>query len=239
MKVTKDVEKLILLYLSNNTSPQGAGSVCNFLRDNGILLGEATVGRVLRLLDEKGYLEKNGFKGRHLSQKGKLHLKNLLVLQDKKESLRDFGQFFFTEEGDYLRDILVARRALEGEAAALAALNATEEDLKEIEKSIVEMEDLLRLKKSMAATDILFHSAIAKASKNKIIETAMQVIRHGGQDSSVVEKLRNRAGSSIGSDHKKIFQAIKNGDCDRARCLMTEHLNNIIKDLDYVERQSE
>ena len=98
MKVTKEVEKLVLLYLSNNAAPQGAGSVCNFLRDNKISLGEATVGRVLRQLDEMGYLEKNGFKGRHLSQKGKLHLKKLLVLQNKKETLSDFGQFFFTEE---------------------------------------------------------------------------------------------------------------------------------------------
>ncbi len=231
------IEKMILSYLKESDKPQGAGSLCSFLKGEGIVLGQATVGRLIRKMEEEGLLEKTTAKGRRLSQKGEEHLQNLILLDEKKASLRYFGQFFLAEDGTYLRDILVARRALESEAAALAAENATEEDLRNIEKSLEEMELLLSKKKSMAVTDVAFHLAITKASKNKIIESAMKVIRHGGQDSPLVENIRNKAGSIIGYDHKEIYLAIKNKDKEKARNLMKEHLDNIIKDLDYIEQK--
>jgi GntR family transcriptional repressor for pyruvate dehydrogenase complex len=235
----KKIECLVLSFFSMNDTPQGAGAIRVFLDKKGFQLGEATVGRILRKLDDGGLLNKIGFQGRILSDKGKEYLKYLLSLQEKKESLRDFSQFLFTEEGTYVRDILVARRALESEAAALAAENATLEDLREIEKILYEMEKLLASNKSMAVTDVKFHDAIARASKNRIIETALRVIRHGGQDSSIVERLRNQAGSTIGSDHKAIYRAIKNKEKEEARQLMTEHLNNILKDLSFVEKTTQ
>lgn len=233
----RETEKLILSYLQESDKPQGAGSLCSFLKGKGIVLGQATVGRMIRKMEEEGLLEKTNGRGRYLSQKGKKYLQDLISLQVKKDSLRHFGQFFLTEDGTYLRDILVARRALESEAAGLAAINATTEDLEEMEKALKEMEKLMSAKQSMAMTDIAFHLAITKASKNKIIESAMKVIRHGGQDSPMVENIRKQAGSTIGSDHKKIYLAIKNGDKNGARNLMEEHLNNIIKDLDYMEQK--
>lgn len=238
MSKANEIEKYVLLFLAENTTPQGAGAICSFLnKEKNINLGEATVGRILRKLEDKDLVIKTGFRGRSLSIVGKNYLEKLLSMQDKSESLHHFGQVFFTKAGTYVRDILVARRALGSEAAALAAQNATKDDLEDMEKALLEMATLLHSNQSMAMTDIAFHRAIAKASKNKVLETAMRVIRHGGQDSPIVEKLRNRAGSVIGSDHKKIYLAIKNGESDKARHLMMEHLNNIIKDLDYVEHK--
>lgn len=233
---SKEVEYLILYFCSIKNNPQGAGAIRDFLKEKGFELGEATVGRVLKKLDNEGFLNKVGFQGRVLSEKGKDYFKHVHSLRERKESLRSFGRFLFTEEGTYVRDILIARRALESEAAALAAENATKEDLQEMENILSEMEKLLASNKSMAITDVMFHESIAKASKNRIIETALRVIRHGGEDSSIVEKLRNRAGSTIGTDHKAIFKAIKNGESEEARNLMTDHLNNILIDLEYVEK---
>lgn len=240
MNKINEITKYVLLFLAENSTPQGAGAICSFLnKEKNIQLGEATVGRILRKLQDEGLVTKTGFRGRSLTTQGEHNLKELLSMEDKSESLHHFGQVFFTKAGTYVRDILVARRALESEAAALAAMYATQDDLEDMEKALLEMETLLHSKQSMAMTDIAFHRAIAKASKNKVLETAMQIIRHGGQDSPIVEKLRNRAGSVIGSDHKKIYLAIKSGDSDKARHLMMEHLNNIIKDLDYVEHEED
>ncbi|MEG3066380.1 FCD domain-containing protein [Acetomicrobium sp.] len=236
MDSREEVEYLILNFYSVKNNPQGAGAIGYFLKEKGFELGEATVGRILKKLENDGFLNKVGFQGRILSEKGKDYLKRVRSLREKEESLRIFGHFLFTEEGTYVRDILIARRALESEAAALAAENATKEDLQEMGKILREMEKLLASNKSMAVTDVMFHESIAKASKNRIIETALRVIRHGGKDSFIVEKLRNKAGSTIGADHKAIFEAIKNGESEKARNLMTAHLNNILKDLEYVER---
>ncbi len=235
----KEAEKLILSYLKESAKPQGAGSLCAFLKGKGIVLGQATVGRLIRNMEDDGLLEKTNVRGRSLSEKGKEYLQDLIALDEKKASIRHFGHFFLTEDGANLRDILVARRALESEAAALAAENATQEDLKEMERALIKMEKLLKEKKSMSHTDIAFHLAITRASKNKIIESAMRVIRHGGQDSPLVERIRNKAGSTIGYDHKRIFLAIKDKDKEKSRKLMEEHLNNIIKDLDFVEKKEQ
>ncbi len=230
------VECLVLSFLSVAGEPQGAGVIREYLGGHGFRLGEATVGRILKQLDNEGLVERIGFQGRVLSDAGREHLERLLSVQEKKESLRNFGQFLFTDEGTHVRDILVARRALESEAAALAAEHATDEDLASMERALREMENLLASNRSMAVTDIRFHEAISKASKNPIIETALRVIRHGGQDSSIVEKLRNTAGSVIGKDHREILEAICARDSAKARMAMTNHLNNILGDLEYVEK---
>ena len=230
------IECLVLSFLSVAKEPEGAGAIRDCPKEQGFQLGEATVGRILKQLDNQGLVERVGFQGRVLSEKGQDYLANLLSMREKKESLRNFGQFLFTDEGTHVRDILVARRALESEAAALAADNATEEDLESMERALREMESLLASNQSMAVTDVKFHEAISRASKNRIIETALRVIRHGGQDSSIVEKLRNTAGSVIGKDHKEIFEAIKGRDGKKARTAMTRHLNSILDDLEYVEK---
>ena len=58
------------------------------------------------------------------------------------------------------------------------------------------------------------------------------MIRKNGEDSNMVEFIRNNAGSAIGIDHKKIFEAIASRDEISAREIMTQHLNNILADMD-------
>lgn len=235
MGISNNVEKIILSFLSEKVEPQGTGSIQMFLEEKGVVLGEATVGRFLRKLNNEGYLEKIGYRGRTLTAKGRCRLEKLLLLEDKKDSLDHFGQFFFAKTSEYLHDILVARRALESEAAALAALHATEDDLREMGEILMEMERLVNSNKSAAATDAAFHKVVAKASGNQVIESAVQLIRHGGEDSLIFERIRSKAGSRIGHDHKEIYQAIRGRDPQRARQLMTDHMEKMLVELDVVE----
>lgn len=230
-KSRKEIEYIVLSELSKSEHPLGAGAIRVLLNDHNIDFGEATVGRFLKHLDLEGYVDKVGFKGRVISEQGRLRLKNLSDEKAKNKNLKDFGSFLSTDDGTYVRDILVARRALESEAAALAAQNASDDDINNIEAILVHMRTLLDSNQSMAVTDVEFHDRIAKASGNKIIETALKVIRHGGKDSGIVEFLRNRAGSQIGKDHLVILEAIRNRDSRKARKLMQNHLDNIIEDL--------
>ena len=62
---------LILKSIDNSEVPVGSGYVRNILQMQGINISEATVGRILRQLDIKGYTEKIGFKGRKLTPAGK------------------------------------------------------------------------------------------------------------------------------------------------------------------------
>ncbi|NLH95689.1 MAG: GntR family transcriptional regulator, partial [Synergistaceae bacterium] len=50
----REQEYLILEILSEANTPLGAGAIRQALEDRGMLLSEATVGRILRELDHRG-----------------------------------------------------------------------------------------------------------------------------------------------------------------------------------------
>lgn len=77
--------------------------------------------------------------------------------------------FMNTDEAT-LDDLLEVRMGLECNAARLAALRATETDLKAMEKSLQEMiEDLASTDKIGAEPDAAFHMAVIFASKNPVL----------------------------------------------------------------------
>jgi len=116
-----------------------------------------------------------------------------------------------------LRDFLQLRMAIEPEAAALAARNATKEDLQAIATAL---EQMLQAESGLAdplQTDIDFHVAILSASKNpffmqlrNFIETALRVsIRFTNYFKGV--------DTASYQDHQKIYAAIAAGDSQAAR----------------------
>ncbi len=64
---SREQEFQILEILSEASAPVGAGAIRQSLEDRDVWLSEATVGRVLRELDHRGYTRKSGFQGRSLS----------------------------------------------------------------------------------------------------------------------------------------------------------------------------
>ena len=228
----EDVQFAVLTILNSNKIPLGAGMIRQMLEERGISIGEATVGRILKRLDSMGLVERIGFQGRCISEKGIKNYGELCLRSVQNKSAEAFIKVLKGEGGQHLRDVLVARRAIESETAALAARNATFAQVEVLRTILEEMDHLLISGKSMAATDRDFHKKIASASGNRVLEYALDVIRQNGENSNLVEFVRNKAGSEIGLDHKEIFKAIEMKDEARARLLMTCHLNNILKDLD-------
>jgi DNA-binding FadR family transcriptional regulator len=116
-----------------------------------------------------------------------------------------------------LRDFLQLRMAIEPEAAALAARNASKADLQVLATAL---EQMLQAESGLAdplQADIDFHVAILSASKNpffmqlrNFIETALRVsIRFTNYFKGV--------DSASYQDHHKIYAAIAAGDSQAAR----------------------
>ncbi len=231
----EDVEFMVLSILYTDVAPLGAGTIRELLEERGVALGEATVGRILKRLDSQRFVERVGFQGRRISEEGRKRYGELSLRSVRNKSAEAFIDALKGEGGQHLHDVLVARRALESEAAALAARNATLAQIEEMRAILQEMDLLLSSGRSMAATDREFHKKIARASGNKVLEYALDVIRQNGEDSNLVEFIRCSAGSAIGRDHKEIFKAIEKREEERSRLLMTAHLNNILEDLNRFE----
>ena len=123
------------------------------------------------------------------------------------------------------------RIALEGEAASLAAMRRTNEDLKAIADAFQAMARAVQSGEVGAEADIRFHNAIAAATKNKVFESAMEALAvHTLQGITVTRNLSLRVGrkrlETVQAEHKLIYDAIRESNPDGARDAMRSHIDN-------------
>lgn len=211
--------------------PVGAWYLRRALSERGIRVSEATCGRLLRMMEDAGHVEAKSRKGRVLTPRGQR------VLQEWQERLkRDRSQTAFVQSlrvhnPEELVDVLIARRALEGEAAALAAENATPEEIGRLRNIIREHEAALSAQQSGAEENTAFHLTLAEASRNKVIVAALDVIYRHPDVMTSLEYIRAHAGSKMAADHNPVLNAVAQRDPDAARAAMIQHINNVIEDV--------
>ena len=119
-------------------------------------------------------------------------------------------------------DLISVRIMLEPEIAGLAAENATPEEIEQIEMYCNEVERLIKEGNEYQDSDIMFHSAIAKASRNivvkeliPIIDTAILIFVNVTHRKLIDETIRT---------HRLILDAIKHRDSLGAKHAMLMHL---------------
>jgi GntR family transcriptional repressor for pyruvate dehydrogenase complex len=130
-------------------------------------------------------------------------------------------------------DIIEVRRHLEVHMAALAAKNATKQQVAQIYGSILNMQSEIEAGGNGVLGDNQFHLEIARASQNKAFAIIVELIAELLTESR--KATLDIPGQPIKSidDHMIIFEAIRAGDEQKAAAAMSEHLakaqNNLIK----------
>ena len=130
-------------------------------------------------------------------------------------------------EKNTLAEIFQFRELLEPQIAGLAARNATMEDIKGMEDLVGRQQKELDNVLISKALDEQFHLALARATGNAVL---MQVVELFGHIllKSRHENSRSRFRNELSvKGHKKILQAVKDGDVEAARMLMATHLKAI------------
>lgn len=224
-------EYFVLHLLSLSDEPLGAGSIREELGCSGMEMSEASVGRFLRELDTRGFTSRVGFQGRVLTPRGEKRLGELLTEREKIVSTDAFLEAVKSREKDMLLEILVARRAIEREMAALAAASRSKSDIAALRDILDRQNSLLSRGEPMASTDPEFHEEVARISGNKVLQSAVEIIRRSGEGASFFEYIRTKVGSAVGTDHEAVFEAIAAGDPEAASAAMTLHIDNIIRDV--------
>ncbi|KUK83242.1 MAG: Transcriptional regulator [Pelotomaculum thermopropionicum] len=125
-------------------------------------------------------------------------------------------------------DVFEVRAALEGLAAGLAAERITEEEMEELERTLVRInvnseEDDLN---SVVEGDSSFHELIYKASRNQrlvqiITRLKEQIHRFRMTSLSQPGRTKNALG-----EHKAIVEAISDRNIELAQALASEHVEN-------------
>jgi GntR family transcriptional repressor for pyruvate dehydrogenase complex len=137
-------------------------------------------------------------------------------------------QFEFLTNASLLQ-LTESRLVIEPELAALAAKNATDEEITLIKKNANEMAKALKNNKQIIQTDMKFHYYIAKASRNEILFHMMNMIRDLMTDSRRVTTKMPYTTENAVHYHILIANAIAERDANKAKELMKSHIQDIIQ----------
>jgi GntR family transcriptional repressor for pyruvate dehydrogenase complex len=125
---------------------------------------------------------------------------------------------------DEPKELTEARRLIETELAAMAAVRATPEDLKNIGQYLDVMQaaggDNVRFQNA----DIAFHLAIADAGHNRILLNALQLIQNLMQQWIASALLLKGVSDEALYQHRQIFMAMTKRNPEKARQAMRVHL---------------
>ncbi len=133
-------------------------------------------------------------------------------------------------------ELLEARRAVEGEACAMAALRMTSETIAQLRALVDEMEDENARDVVMSEdADRRFHMAIVEATQNSAMIQAVRGLwdarSRSPQHQFLSQKVRAAGVKPRINEHAAIVEALNMRDPSAARAAMRDHLTRVIESL--------
>jgi GntR family transcriptional regulator, transcriptional repressor for pyruvate dehydrogenase complex len=136
-------------------------------------------------------------------------------------------------------DLFEVRIGLEGLAASLAAVRVTEGEIADIEKLNADHAAAGKSgdREEMLRSDIAFHDAIVRASRNELLcETYQQII---GELTDWRYRSYSDPGVPLrsGREHAKVIRFLRNNDPSGARAAMNGHLHRLYDGLPEIKEE--
>jgi GntR family transcriptional repressor for pyruvate dehydrogenase complex len=132
-------------------------------------------------------------------------------------------------------ELTEARLLFEGEAAALAATQASDEELDAIERLVEDIARENQQADGAERSDREFHLAIARATRNTAIFEAIEHLwdlRSASPEAALLhEKARTANIKPVVDEHTAVLTALRARDANGARAAMRAHLAQVIESL--------
>lgn len=178
-----------------------------------------TVRQALQALEMKGMLEIRHGGGSY-------------VRQSAKDAVHDQLSEHIVRSNERLAlEMLEVRRALEVEAASLAAQRATTAHVKMIQEALEEMAVSMQDVEKGIQADVRFHLEIVRASQNPLLIQLVQTLSERLEETIRVTRKQRFSSSdrykSTYEEHRAIFVAIASGNPEEAKALMEKHITQI------------
>ncbi len=149
-----------------------------------------------------------------------------IILENESSVVESLANAILREKNT-LAEIFQFRELLEPQIAGLAALNATKADIRVLEGLVGRQQKKLENVLVSRDLDEKFHLALARATGNSVLMQVVELFGHIVLKSRHEDsRSRHRNQLSV-KGHKKILQAVKDGDAQAARILMAGHLQAI------------
>jgi GntR family transcriptional repressor for pyruvate dehydrogenase complex len=164
----------------------------------------------LKVLQVMGLLESRQGSGNYVSANAPA------ILQHPTDLLVPLRGLSFAE-------LFEARRAMEAEAAACAAVRATEADLHKLTRALEQMRAVLADPAAYVKADILFHRYIAQAAGNGVFLWFFDLVPKALYDAWLA-RAKEASSERTFAEHQEITAAILQRNDERARSAMLHHL---------------
>jgi GntR family transcriptional repressor for pyruvate dehydrogenase complex len=122
-------------------------------------------------------------------------------------------------------EMFEARRVLEAGAAGLSAERSRGENLAAMAEEVAGMFASLSDPHAFLLHDVHFHRAVASGSGNKVLATLIETVSALVYERRRLTVERARDLKESAEMHRRIYRAIRDGDSDRARLEMSDHLD--------------
>jgi GntR family transcriptional repressor for pyruvate dehydrogenase complex len=130
-----------------------------------------------------------------------------------------------------LIDIWQAREGVEAMAAKLAANNASRAQLAAIGRPLRMLDTMTPAAYKRSDVNRDFHSAIARASGNPVLEKAILDLLHRFHEAGFRDLPKQSNWTGLAADHQPIYDAIAAGDSKAAERAMATHFHQLIENL--------
>lgn len=152
----------------------------------------------------------------------KLELEGFVVMIPRK------GAYVADISLKEIADVFEIRSALEGLAAELAAERATEDEIEQMERFLVELADMIERKAldGIVETDTRFHEALYASSRNERLSQILNLLREQ------IQRFRTRTMTHPArmrvalEEHRGMVEALAARDGELARRLAQEHIQS-------------
>ncbi|MFH8572901.1 FadR/GntR family transcriptional regulator [Streptomyces sp. NPDC017993] len=126
--------------------------------------------------------------------------------------------------------IVEVRRAMEGEAASLAATRATADDIARMRESLAAIDKAVAAGGDGVDEDLAFHQSIAESTGNTVMVSTVrylgEVLRSGIRVTRANEARRNDFIEAVRVEHHAILAAIESGDAQAASTAVRRHMKH-------------
>ncbi|MCA9859304.1 MAG: FCD domain-containing protein [Thermomicrobiales bacterium] len=228
----REMELVALALLDAQTEPVGSPRLVTAFQAKGIEVAEATAGRFLRSLDERGLTHRVGRRGRLITEQGRRQLQLLRQAERLDEQSSALVRRLTASDAEELADILYLRRAVEGEAARLAAIRASDEERALLCALACHHERHVAVGEDGKPDALHFHLAVAQAAHSPIVQTTVELLIQSADDPfmTLLDVITVEAGAQFGfaEEHCQVADAILVADDSGAERAMRHHIDELI-----------
>lgn len=203
------IEAQLMRYIQEEPIPVGEKIPNEFELAEKFGVGRSTIREAVKGLVSQGMLEVRRGSGTYV-----------ISAYPAEEDPLGLGRY--DDKYQLALELFDVRLMIEPEIAAYAAMNATEGDVAELHRLCNEVEEIYRSGENHVRKDIELHTAIARCSKNRVVEILVPLI------DSAVFTFANVTHRELMEEtihtHRAVVDAIERHDQVGARCAMVMHL---------------